>query len=61
MNPARFCTATRLLLALTAGAALPGCAVYGPPYAYDPAPAVAPLAPPLSESYYAYPYGYGYG
>jgi hypothetical protein len=56
MDTRRNGVAKRLMFSLAvgaAGAALSGCAVYGPPYAvYDPAPAAAP--------YYSYPYTYGY-
>jgi len=54
------------LAALAAAAALSGCAVYAPPYAYDAAPVVAPYGPayvaPYDPYYYpyrGYPYAYG--
>ncbi len=53
---------TQPLAALAAAAALSGCAVYAPPYAYDAAPVVAPYGPAVVapyDSYYA-PYSYGY-
>jgi len=57
--------AARLMLplaALAAAAALSGCAVYAPPYAYDAAPVVAPYGPAVVAPYdpYYYPYRYGY-
>ncbi|MGJ7914306.1 hypothetical protein ACI48D_02345 [Massilia sp. LXY-6] len=65
--------AMHLVLSLAAGAALSGCAVYGPPYAaYEAAPAYYPytyaspvyVGPPLSlsfgyyEHHYRGPYGW---
>ncbi|MGO4381801.1 hypothetical protein [Pseudoduganella sp. RAF53_2] len=46
----------RLLLALAAGMALSGCAVYAPPYAYDAAPAAPAYYYPNGYSYYDYGY-----
>jgi hypothetical protein len=76
MESRNISVAKRLALAL-AGAALSGCAYYGPPYAaYDGAPVSAPyyyypysyggpvyVGPPLSLSfgYYEHRYGGGYG
>jgi hypothetical protein len=77
MKPGKLSVARRLVLALAAGAALSGCAYYGPPYAaYDGAPAYTPynyypysyggpvyVGPPISLSfgYYEHRYGGGYG
>lgn len=47
MNTGKFRLIKRLALALAAGAALSGCAVYAPPYGG------------YGDAGYAYPYGYG--
>jgi hypothetical protein len=68
MKSRKFSMAMRLVLSLAAGAALSGCAYYGPPYAaYDAGPYTygSPVyaGPPvlLSFGYYEHHYGGGYG
>lgn len=51
----------RTIYLLVAGAALSGCAVYAPPYAYDSAPAAPTYYYPYGYSYYDYGYPAYYG
>jgi hypothetical protein len=66
MNTPRLAKASRFVCALAAGAALSGCATYGPAYPAYPAYA-APVAAYPAAPYYGYAYGdpyydyYGYG
>jgi hypothetical protein len=63
MHTPTLATASRFVCALAAGAALSGCATYGPAYPAYPAYAAAPVAAYPAAPYYAYgdPYYDYYG
>ena len=68
MDSSKYGLVKRLALALAAGAALSGCAVYGPPYAaydapyypYGPAYVGPPISLDLNYSEYSYRGGHGW-